>query len=99
MSDEATVDIVQALEEVIAMATLYHEDAYQSLEASERDEVCLDAVEKWFEGFKQSQLGNSTGICKICGETVRQSGYRIHLEGHNPNARGMEWQCVEEQFE
>ena len=38
-------------------------------------------------------------ICRICGALVREGGLREHLEGHNPNARGMSWEDARNTFE
>mgnify|MGYP005844010907 CR=1 FL=1 len=37
--------------------------------------------------------------CKICGESVDGDVRRDHLESHNPNARGFDWEAVERFFE
>ena len=39
-----------------------------------------------------------TFMCRVCGEVVKAEGIREHLIEHNPNAEGMDWEDVRDQF-
>lgn len=34
---------------------------------------------------------DNKGICKICGDKVPEWEFKEHLEGHNPNAKKLDW--------
>jgi hypothetical protein len=36
--------------------------------------------------------------CRVCGDLVVGIQYRDHLESHNPNAAGLDWDEVQAQF-
>jgi hypothetical protein len=37
--------------------------------------------------------------CRVCGQVVKTADIREHLIEHNPNAEGMDWEDVRNQFE
>ena len=39
-----------------------------------------------------------TFMCRVCGEVVKDEALREHLIEHNPNAEGMNWEDVRNQF-
>ena len=39
-----------------------------------------------------------TFMCRVCGEVVKAADIREHLIEHNPNAEGMDWEDVRNQF-
>lgn len=42
---------------------------------------------------------DNKGICKICGDEVQEWEFRDHLEGHNPNAKQIDWHDLYEFFD
>ena len=55
-------------------------------------------VERILEHFDVISI-NEIQKCKICGQFESKNKVREHLEGHNPNARGMDSEDVDSQFE
>ena len=45
------------------------------------------------------KLPSATFRCRVCGDRVATADMRSHLCGHNPNADGMEWESVREEFD
>lgn len=39
-----------------------------------------------------------TFMCRVCGQVVKAADIREHLIEHNPNAEGMDWEDVRNQF-
>ena len=39
-----------------------------------------------------------TFMCRVCGEVAKAAGIREHLIEHNPNAEGMDWEDIRNQF-
>lgn len=37
-------------------------------------------------------------MCRVCGEVVKADDIREHLVEHNPNAEGMDWEDIRNQF-
>ena len=39
-----------------------------------------------------------TFMCRVCGQVVKVENIREHLIEHNPNAEGMDWEDIRNQF-
>jgi hypothetical protein len=39
-----------------------------------------------------------TFMCRVCGEVAKAADIREHLIEHNPNAEGMDWEDIRNQF-
>lgn len=53
----------------------------------------------WYDQYpSQFLLLPNSYTCLLCNETVAPEDTRDHLEGHHPNAQGMELHDVEKQF-
>ena len=50
------------------------------------------------EGCPDNEWRLSAYRCRVCGDRVVGIQCRDHLESHNPNAAGMEWDEIQAQF-
>ena len=49
-------------------------------------------AERWCAAVRE------TFMCRVCGQVVKAVDIREHLIEHNPNAEGMDWEDVRNQF-